>query len=226
VDNEVLRLTDIMREYEEDNSHLFLTEERALTDAASEWITNWKAVCTSFCAGSWLLRIYLLSIQKALRLVIHALSGGRLQFCSSGDELPETLPALAACVSLEQPAGVKAVRDVVSSLAASRGYPAHEVDDLVLAASEASMNANQHGRGPRQAKIFSSNDKDLQIWVSDAGPGMPLRTLLQCIFGRGYSTRNRYGGLGWSFLLSVCRKAYLHTIGGNGTVLVICASST
>jgi anti-sigma regulatory factor (Ser/Thr protein kinase) len=93
----------------------------------------------------------------------------------------------------------QAVRD------ADRGHlPARDVDDLIVAVSEAVANAQRHGRGPVRMRLWSGADRII-VTVTDSGDGPkdPFAGLLAA--GDGSA-----GGLGLWIAHQSCNHVALH----------------
>jgi anti-sigma regulatory factor (Ser/Thr protein kinase) len=116
--------------------------------------------------------------------------------------VPDPIERNEPLVDLTDPSAAEArqaVRD-----ADRRSLPAQDIDDLVLAVSEAVANACRHGRTPCRLRLWHGTDR-VVVSITDAGPGPtePFAGLLPV--GDGTN-----GGLGLWIMNQMCNHVAMH----------------
>jgi anti-sigma regulatory factor (Ser/Thr protein kinase) len=97
-----------------------------------------------------------------------------------------------------------AARAAVIRVAASSGVSASDVDDLVIAVSEAVANADRHGVAPTRLRLWAGPDR-IVATVTDQGrgPADPFAGLVPA--------RNSAGGLGLWIVHQICARVTMST---------------
>jgi anti-sigma regulatory factor (Ser/Thr protein kinase) len=97
-----------------------------------------------------------------------------------------------------------AARDAIFRVAADTGVPASDVDDLVIAVSEAVANGERHGVAPVRLRLWAGSDR-LVATVTDQGrgPDDPFAGLVPA--------RNSAGGLGLWIVHQICARVTMST---------------
>jgi anti-sigma regulatory factor (Ser/Thr protein kinase) len=97
-----------------------------------------------------------------------------------------------------------AARDAVIRVAAGTGVSASDVDDLVIAVSEAVTNAERHGVAPTRLRLWTGTDR-LVATVTDRGrgPADPFAGLIPA--------RSSAGGLGLWIVHQICARVTMST---------------
>jgi anti-sigma regulatory factor (Ser/Thr protein kinase) len=107
--------------------------------------------------------------------------------------------------------------------AAERSYPGLiRHTDLLSTAGEALDNALKHAKGGTY-QVFAK-DGDLQVAVTDEGPGIDFRTLPRATLVPGFSTAASLG-MGFTIMLQLCERVLLATRPGHTAVVLELASS-
>lgn len=153
-----------------------------------------------------------------LRDILDGVTAGRLRLCETTDDLPRPLGAEPMFVTVTDSEHLGRVRRLVQKLAREAGFAPVRTYDLVTAAHEAAMNALKHGGSAAQVRGYAAADA-VQVWIEDAGPGIPLDQLPISTLKQGYSTAGT-AGQGWFMILSFVEKTYLRT-GSGGTLVVL-----
>ena len=110
------------------------------------------------------------------------------------------------------------VRSRIRKAGSAVGLPESVTGDLVIAGSEASLNAVVHATGGI-AEIRGDVGGSLQIWVRDCGAGIDDAFLHRAILEAGFSSKGTLGQ-GFSLIVSTCHRVYLLT-GSTGTTIVL-----
>jgi len=157
--------------------------------------------------------------QSFLRDILTAVTSHRLILCESSTDLPEPLPFAPG----EEPVPLaSAMLSEVRSRIRKAGSFAHlsesVIGDLVIAGSEASLNAVVHATGG-VAEIRADTRGCLQVWVRDCGTGIDHDFLHRAILEAGFSSKGTLGQ-GFSLIVSTCHRVYLLT-GSTGTTIVL-----
>ncbi len=157
------------------------------------------------------------------RLFLHdilvAVTAHRLILCESPADLPNPLPFTPG----EEPVSLaSAMLSEVRSRIRRAGTFARLSDtvigDLVIAGSEAALNAVVHATGGI-AEIRGDVRGSLQVWVRDCGTGIDDAFLHRAILEAGFSSKGTLGQ-GFSLIVSTCHRVYLLT-GSTGTTIVL-----
>jgi anti-sigma regulatory factor (Ser/Thr protein kinase) len=155
--------------------------------------------------------------QAWLRDILDAATGGVLRLCASSSQLPARLAGSTAERTVTSPNDLAAVRKMVQLLTKEAGFGRSRSQDLVTSVHEAAMNALRHAGGGT-IRGYREGDQ-VQIWVEDRGPGIPLDRLPIATLKQGYSTAGT-AGQGWFQVLSLADAAFLRT-GTDGTTVVL-----
>ena len=156
--------------------------------------------------------------QAFLRDVLASVTEGKLQFCSSPDQLPPQPSDSEEAVALTPTAGLYDLRHLAQKLAASAGHDGLRQYDLMTAASEAGMNAIVHAGGGT-AQVAVSAGGTVQVRVEDHGTGITMENLPRATLSRGFSTKATLGH-GLKMMLETADRLFLLT-GPAGTTLVL-----
>ncbi|MBC8143796.1 MAG: sensor histidine kinase [Armatimonadetes bacterium] len=157
--------------------------------------------------------------QLFLRDILTAVTAQRLTLCESSADLPALLPFAPG----EEPvplasAMLSEVRARIRKAGASVGLSESVTGDLVIAGSEAALNAVVHATGG-VAEIRADERGCLQIWVRDSGTGIDDAFLHRAILEAGFSSKGTLGQ-GFSLIVSTCHRVYLLT-SSTGTTVVL-----
>lgn len=165
-----------------------------------------------------------------LREVLGHLSGGRLFLCEGDADLPTPLRPVTPSLPLRSGAALRTLRNsveaITSDLTRGEASPPAAVwerrYDFLVAAGEATMNALVHAGGAIARLHADAATGCLQVWVRDAGPGIPEEILHRATLERGYSTLPGNLGFGFWLMIQTADRVYLRTgEGGAGTTLVL-----
>ena len=155
--------------------------------------------------------------QAFLRDVLASVTEGKLQLCSSADQLPSLLGTTSALLPLTPEAGLYALRRQAEDFASVAGHDGLRQYDLMTAASEAGMNAIVHaGGGTAQVSVGGGT---VQVRVEDHGTGITMENLPRAALARGFSTKATLGH-GLKMMLETADRLFLLT-GPAGTTLVL-----
>ncbi|MBC7809197.1 MAG: ATP-binding protein [Akkermansiaceae bacterium] len=160
--------------------------------------------------------------QDWLRDILDSATGGVLRLRPSASDLPEPISETPQEVSVTTAKGLGVLRRSLLQQATEAGFSSERKGDFVTATHEAAMNALRHA-GHGTVRIFRQGDT-LQVWIVDAGQGIPLDKLPIATLKQGYSTAGT-AGQGWFLMLSSVDAAYLCT-GLTGTTIVLQMSRT
>nr|CAA9246683.1 hypothetical protein AVDCRST_MAG63-1698 [uncultured Armatimonadetes bacterium] len=152
-----------------------------------------------------------------LRDILDSATDGRLHLCRDRSELPTPPDAEPATIEVAEAGALRQVRRSVEGLARAAEFPTPRIHDLISAVHEAAMNACAHA-GEAQVRCYGT-ENTLQIWVEDAGPGIPLDRLPISTLKQGYSTAGS-AGQGWYMILTFVDAVFLLT-GPEGTTVVL-----
>ena len=151
-----------------------------------------------------------------VRDILASVTDGALHLCIDASELPLPLPA-AVELSVKQDVDLASVRAAVRATGAENDFDPLITNDLIIAASEAAMNAVVHAGGGT-ARICVDHTA-LQIWIEDHGKGITMEQLPHATLERGYTTAGSLGQ-GFKMMLQTVDRAYLLT-GPTGTRIVL-----
>jgi len=151
-----------------------------------------------------------------VRDILASVTDGALNLCVDSTELPAPLP-LAVELPVTQDVDLASVRAAVRSTGAENNFDALMTNDLIIASSEAAMNAVVHAGGGT-ARVCV-DEKALQIWIEDHGKGIAMEQLPHATLERGYTTAGSLGQ-GFKMMLQTVDRAYLLT-GPSGTRIVL-----
>ncbi len=156
--------------------------------------------------------------QAFVRDVLASVTDGRLWVCASAADLPPAGHAVGEAIALTPDGGLYALRRLAESVAAAAGHSAARQNDLMIAASEAGMNAIVHaGGGSGQVSVNASGT--VQVRIVDYGGGITLENLPRAMLARGFSTKATLGQ-GLKMLMETIDRLFLLT-GPAGTTLVL-----
>lgn len=151
-----------------------------------------------------------------LRDVLASVTDGALHLCLKASELPCPLPG-ATTLALTQDADLSRLRAAVRDAGACGEFDPLLTNDLIIAASEAAMNAIVHAGGG--VASVASNDEEIQVWLEDHGKGIAMEELPHATLERGYTTAGTMGQ-GFKMMLQTVDRAWLLT-GPTGTRVVL-----
>jgi len=153
-----------------------------------------------------------------LRDILDSVTDGRLRLCESRSDLPAPVTQTpAAEIAVRRKTNLAAARRGVAQAAVTAGFSLHRIGDLLTASHEAAMNGLQHAHGA-DVRVYQSGDC-VQVWIVDAGSGIPLDRLPISTLKQGFSTAGT-AGQGWFLVLTLADAAYLYT-GPDGTTVVL-----
>lgn len=157
--------------------------------------------------------------QSFLRDVLSTVTGHRLTLCETIADLPAPLPFAPG----EEPvplasAMLSEVRSRIRKAGSFARLSESVTGDLVIAGSEASLNAVVHAAGG-VAEIRADPRGCLQVWVRDCGAGIDDAFLHRAILEAGFSSKGTLGQ-GFSLIVSTCHRVYLLT-DSTGTTIVL-----
>lgn len=156
--------------------------------------------------------------QTFVRDVLASVTEGKLWLCGSAADLPLPGHQVGETIDLTPDTGLYALRRLAESVAASAGHTALRQNDLMIAASEAGMNAIVHaGGGTGQVSVHASGT--VQVQVVDHGAGITLENLPRAALERGFSTKATLGH-GLKMMLETVDRLFLLT-GPTGTTFVM-----
>jgi len=151
-----------------------------------------------------------------LRDVLSSVTDGALHLCLKASELPSPLPG-STTLALTQDADLSRLRAAVRDAGARGEFDPLLTNDLIIAASEAAMNAIVHAGGG--VASVASNDNEIQVWLEDHGQGIAMEELPHATLERGYTTAGTMGQ-GFKMMLQTVDRAWLLT-GPTGTRVVL-----
>ena len=151
-----------------------------------------------------------------LKDILFGTTDGRLTLCDSPSELPEPLPQVQPSLPLTE-ANLRLIRNAVQNAARSQEIPEARWQDFQVAVGETGTNAITHARGG-QAEV-RAGDACVQVWVRDAGSGIPVAHIHKVMLMKGFTTAGTMG-FGYFLTLKFCDRVYLLT-GSSGTTVVL-----
>ena len=152
-----------------------------------------------------------------LREVLFSVTEGRLRFCETDKDLPETLRPCSQPDDFDRNSLAR-VRRVVRDAAVAAALPDERISDLLTGVGEATMNAAVHARHA-QFQVCAGANGTVQVWVTDTGAGIKLGNLHRATLERGYTTEDSLGHGFW-LMLHTCDRLWLLT-GPEGTTVVL-----
>lgn len=161
-------------------------------------------------------------IRQAYVDVLDAVTGGKLILLTDEQVADELGAPLAPPAVFGAPAQLAAIRRAVVR-AAETSFPGRiRHTDLLSTAGEALDNAIKHaGGGSYQA---FAREENLQIAISDEGPGIDFRTLPHATLVPGFSTAGSLG-MGFTIMLQLCTRVLLTTRPGRTVVVLELAAA-
>lgn len=155
-----------------------------------------------------------------LREVLASATDHRLIICDGAGDLPRPLAGTESATELYLTSSTLfKVRSAIRKAAREAGLADSVADELVIAGSEAALNAVVHGNGGTAEVWADAASGKVQIWVRDQGCGISDDLLHRATLERGYSSAGTLGQ-GFSLIVSCCRRVYLLTA-KTGTTVVI-----
>ena len=153
-----------------------------------------------------------------VRDVLASVTEGKLWLCALSADLPAPGHQVGETIALTPETGLYALRRLAESVAASAGHSAARQNDLMIAASEAGMNAIVHAGGGT-GRVAVNAQGTVQVEIVDYGAGITLGNLPRAALERGFSTKATLGH-GLKMLLETVDRLFLLT-GPTGTTLVL-----
>lgn len=153
-----------------------------------------------------------------LRDVLSSVTEGRLRLCETAADLPVNLSTTNLPVDLSAQ-NLKVLRRQINEAALRCGLNKERSGDLLIAASEAAMNAIVHAGGGSASVGADTQAGTVQVWVEDTGKGIEMNRLPRATLDRGYTTAGTLGH-GFKLTLTTADKVWLLT-GLSGTTVVI-----
>ncbi|MDP2182960.1 MAG: PAS domain S-box protein [Actinomycetota bacterium] len=158
-----------------------------------------------------------LGIREAYSQVIAAVTGGRLVLMGTDEIVAELGDEVWNAGTIESAADLTDARHRLCAVLEERFGDLPNADRLVLAASEATVNAFQHGGNVRMRLL--EKDGLIQAEVVDDGPGIDFSDLPKATLVPGYSCTMSLG-MGFTLMLAECDRVLLAT-GPSGTAVVL-----
>lgn len=150
------------------------------------------------------------------RETILSVTGGKLNIGEQADVEPYITRAVAS-VDVNGYSEVGAARRAVARFVVEHGLTGDRQNSFVVGVGEAITNAVKHGE---KGKVyFGADEESVWVVVSDKGVGIESLILPRAVLLRGVSTKPSLG-LGYSIMLEVCDRIFLHT-GDQGTTVVL-----
>jgi anti-sigma regulatory factor (Ser/Thr protein kinase) len=153
------------------------------------------------------------AIRQAYSDVIDAVTGGRLIILGRDEMAKVVYSTESENLEIREPSQLAEARERLR--ATLPGFP--ELDDLVLAFSEAATNMLKHAGGG--AYRVALDARRVQIVLSDHGPGIDFRDLPKATLAPGFSTQQTLG-VGFSIMMELTDRLLLSS-GSDGTTLVL-----
>ncbi len=149
--------------------------------------------------------------------VLTAFTDGRVQLCDDQRSLPAELPCCVERMTLEADT-LWLMRRSIENAAADLDFPMERWADLVMAASEAAMNAVTHAcKG--QAVVSSDGGGTIQVRICDCGKGIARECLHRATLQRGFTTTGTMGHGFW-IMFKTADRIWMCT-GPQGTTVVM-----
>jgi ligand-binding sensor protein/anti-sigma regulatory factor (Ser/Thr protein kinase) len=156
-------------------------------------------------------------IRQAYVDVLDAVTGGKLILLTEEELAADLGTPFGVAVEFSSPAELTEARRAVVA-AAERCFPGRiRHTDLLSTAGEALDNALKHAKSGTY-RVFAKGD-DLQVAISDDGPGIDFRTLPRATLVPGFSTAASLG-MGFTIMLQLCERVLLATRPGRTTVVL------
>ncbi len=155
-----------------------------------------------------------------LREVLATATDRRLHLCESASDLPNPLPLAPGETAIAlSPAKLYELRARIRKTAQGAGLNTAAIGELVMAGSEAALNAVVHARcGTAEIRSDASRGR-MQLWIRDKGPGIDDAMLHRATLEAGFSSKGTLGQ-GFALIISTSRRAHLLT-GAGGTTIVL-----
>lgn len=152
--------------------------------------------------------------------VLALATGDAMQLCESARDLPSCLPFVPGESSLPLNSSMLCeVRMRIRDAGQYAGLTEYQIGDLVIAGSEAALNAVVHAEGGTIEIRASKEANRVQIWVRDQGAGIDDMFLHRATLEQGFSSKGTLGQ-GFSLIVSTTRRVYLLT-NPDGTTVVL-----
>jgi anti-sigma regulatory factor (Ser/Thr protein kinase) len=191
---------------------------------AGSWIRDQDAKLLRFRQEKDQLQTLTAELEKRQRLllrdVLAAVTSHRLHLCETVNELPTDLPSTLNMppVALTS-ATLREIRAQVRAAGAHINMPEIAIGELVMAVSEAAMNAVVHARNGVAEVRVDTESRHIQVKIKDEGDGIDEHLLHRATLEAGFSSKGSLGQ-GFSLMVSCCRKVHLLT-GKSGTTVVL-----
>jgi anti-sigma regulatory factor (Ser/Thr protein kinase) len=153
---------------------------------------------------------------RLFRDVLYSVTDGKLRFHLERAGLPAPLSERVEVANLGRET-LSAARAAVTQVAAEDGFSRERTDLLATAVGEGFMNAVVHGKDARM--MVRSDGNQIQVWIEDAGTGIPLEDLPNATLQKGWSSRGTMG-IGFPLMLSTSDGVDIVT-SDRGTSVVI-----
>ncbi|MBC8137356.1 MAG: ATP-binding protein [Fibrella sp.] len=155
-----------------------------------------------------------------VREVLASVTDQHLFICDSEEELPSPLSLMDMEKPLPlTPSALFHVRSRIRIAGARAGLATSVIEELVIAGSEAALNAVVHGENGTAEICVDTTSGRVQVWVRDEGTGIDDTLLHRATLERGFSSAGTLGQ-GFSLIVSTSHRVYLLT-GDTGTTVVI-----
>lgn len=187
-----------------------LNRRRGAFDEAD--LKTLEILCVQAAVGIEAARLHaaLLAIEREKRRfaceVLRCITADKLRLVEAS-EIPAKGDVVAR-LDFSEPEAYAALREAIEAAAVRGGMHPDLVDDLVLAASEASANTMKHGINGK-AEVRSTEDA-IQVHIWDEGPGIRPKDLPKVLFQAGFSTKLSLG-MGYTLMLELADRVWLAT---------------
>ena len=161
-------------------------------------------------------------IRQAYVDVLDAVTGGKLILLTDEQLSDELGTPLAQQGVFGAPAQLATARRMIVRAADTRFPGRIRHTDLLSTVGEALDNALKHARGGSY-QVFVRGDQ-LQVAITDDGPGIDFRTLPRATLVPGFSTAASLG-MGFTIMLQLCERVLLSTRPGRTAVVLEFAAS-
>lgn len=151
-----------------------------------------------------------------LRDILASVTDGALHLCLEASELPAPLPEAARLI-LTQDIDLASLRSSIRSVGEANHFDPLLTNDLIIAGSEAAMNAVVHAGGGEARVCVDENA--IQVWIEDHGKGIDMEQIPHATLERGYTTAGTLGQ-GFKMILQTVDRSWLLT-GPLGTRVVL-----
>jgi PAS domain S-box-containing protein len=150
--------------------------------------------------------------------MLSAATDKRLHLCWSEDELPKALSNCSFSTDWIAAEELPRLRSKLREEGERLNYDRNRIQDLIIGASEAALNAIVHGGGGT-ARICCDPDGPIQVWFSDHGRGISMHQMPRAVLERGFTTAGTMGH-GMKMMMQTVDRIWLLTK-SDGTTIVL-----